>query len=480
MVPLVWRNWFRLLAAAGTLGEGRALTATRHATSSEPGDALARATQDGRASALARPITVPIVRVSIVLAALYSLLFSSRPTAPGPLEIGLTVMLAVTMALSFALPRRRFAWWMAQVSALIFIFGSMLINFSLDGRPVLLLLWLPWLAIIFVQNASAFQPRTALLASGAVFVAALGVMALYTRAGLVAPGMPVFDAMVLMALFHLTLIVMLYNVTRRGAFEITGRVRAEAALENAEARARIEGELSAARLNLAQADRSLSVSALAETIAHEIKQPLTAITASAQAALNWLRRDGPQIAEAAACSERILADVERAGDIVVSARDLIRRERGVRAPVDIAGLIVGVATMLREEAATKGVTLSAQAAEGLPLIAADAGQIRQLVVNLVLNAMEASRASPRGARPVFIRAAAAQGAVVLSVEDRGAGFPPGGDTRAFEAFFTTKPGGIGLGLAICKTIAEAHDGTIAAETLAKGARVSVTLPAAQP
>ncbi len=424
------------------------------------------------------PFTMPMVGAAIVAATLYNLFVSARPAEPGPLEIALNVALVAAMALTTAIPHWRVAWWIGQVTSLFFICGSTLINLSIDGAPARALLWMPWLAVVYVQNASGFAPRTGLAVSLAVFVTSLGVMAPYWISGKIAPGQPVFDALIVMTLFHLTLILMLFNVTRRGAFEITWRVRAEAALDLVEMQARTEAELSAARLKLAQLDRSLAASALAETIAHEIKQPLTSISAGANAALNWLQRNPPAVAEAQACAQRILSDAGRASEIVVSTRDLIHRQRGARAPVDVGILIGDVVTILRDDAALRGITLTAKAADGLPQLQADIGQLRQLVVNLTMNAIEASRASSTDMPSVAISADGTEHFIVISVEDRGRGFQPGGTERAFEPFYTTKSDGMGLGLAICRIIAEAHDGVIEIQALPRGTCVSVTFPVA--
>ena len=420
----------------------------------------------------------PAVGASIIAATLYNLFVSIRQIEPSLTELALNVALVLAVALATALPRRRVPWAIAQVTALVFIFASTLINFFIGGDPARVLLWMPWLAVVYLQNGGWFMPRIALALSGGIFLASLAAIAPYVLTGALEPGTPAFDALAIMALFHLTLIAMLYNMASRIAFELVARIRAEAALEAAEQRSRVEAELAAARLKLARGDRSLSVSALAESIAHEIRQPLTAISAAAQAALNWIQRDPPQLDEVAACGRRILADAQRAGEIVVSTRDLIRREIGVRAPVDIGGLIAEVATILRNETAAHGIMLATQSAAGLPRVPADAGQLRQLVVNLALNAIEASRANARGSRPVWITADGTEHFIVILVEDRGAGFANGGERRAFEPFFTTKTDGMGLGLSICRRIAEAHGGAIEIEALQRGARVSVTLPVA--
>ncbi len=408
----------------------------------------------------------------------YNLFLSAGGAEPGLLEFALNAGLLIALAIAMFRHRHPLVWVITQLVALAFIFGSVAINFYHGGEASRVLLWMPWLAIVYLQNAGTLIPRRAIAASAWIFLASLAVLAPYVITGVLAPGMPAFDAVVVMVLLHLALIVMLFAMARRIAVELTARIRMQAALEAAQSNARVEAELAAARLKLARADRSLSVSALAETIAHEIKQPLTSISTAAQAALNWLKHDRPSIEEATACNRRILDDARRAGEIVISTRDLIRREHGVRAPVDVGALIAEVATILRDETTEKGVDLTTDAADGLPRIAADAGQIRQMLMNIVINAIEASRSNAPGARPVTILANGTEHFVVIAVEDRGVGFVNGGEKRAFEPFYTTRPGGIGLGLPICRTIAEAHGGSVEAEALPRGARVSVTLPAA--
>lgn len=421
-------------------------------------------------------LTAPMVGAIILLATLYNLLLSIRQVDPGPAEIGLNVALIVTTSASMAIPGSRILWWIAQITSLVFIFGTILINYCIGGAPERTLLWMPWFALLYLQIAAWQRPRGALALSGVLFVASLGLNVFFYAVGYIVPGMPVFDALAVMALFHLALILMLFNVARRKEFEIAWRARAETALQGARSQARIEAELSAARLALAEERGSLSVSALAESIAHEIRQPLASISTGATAALNWLRREPPDPAEAAACTERILADSRRAGEIVTATRDLIRRKERPREVVDVGDMIAEVASILRDEAETLRVALSAHVGAAHLAVDADRAQLRQLLVNLVKNAIEASVGSD--IRVVTLSANAYGGEIILAVEDRGIGFIDDSNTQVFDAFVSTKPGGMGLGLAIARSIVEAHGGRIVATNLPQGARVSVTLPAA--
>ncbi|MFT3810009.1 MAG: HAMP domain-containing sensor histidine kinase [Micropepsaceae bacterium] len=417
-----------------------------------------------------------MVGAIILVATLYNLFVSVRQVDPGPFEISLNVALMIATASSMLLPRSRAAWWAAQVMSLLFIAGTVLINYAIGGAPERTLLWMPWLAVVYLQNAGWLAPRTSLVVSGCFFVASLGLFAFFAIVDYISPGMPVFDALVIMALFHLTLILMLFNVARRNAFEIAWRARAETAREIARTQARIEAELSATRLALAEECGSLSVAMLAESVAHEIRQPLTSIATGATAALNWLRHEPPDAGEAAACAERILSDARRAGEIVTATRDLIRREVRPREAVDTGAMIAEVASILHDEADMARVALSVQAGAAPLTVDADPAQLRQLLVNLAKNAIEASIGCDT--RVVTLSSQAYRGEIVLAVEDRGIGFGEEGHSRAFEAFFSTKPGGMGLGLVIARSIAEAHGGRIAAMALIQGARVTVTLPAA--
>lgn len=431
-------------------------------------------------------LTEIIVGITLIVATLYTLFVSVRSSDPGAAEIWMNVALVVTLGVTFVLviltglAQQFRAWAIAQIVALIFILGSTALNFWSGGDPVRALLWIPWLSMIYVQNAGMFLPRVALAISGGVFLISILALAPYVISGSAAPGTMAFDVLLIVGLMHFALIGMLFNVASRREMHFASRARAEIALAEAESRAQMEAKLAAARLELASVDRSLTVSALAAFIAHEIKQPLTAIISSGKASLNWLRRETPAIWEAEDCSERILQDANRASQIVISMRDLLRRERRDRERLDIASTLRDIESILREEVEAQSVTLTVEKGETLPTVDADPVQLRQVIINLALNAMEASIINPRGERPVTIRAIGTESCVTIEVEDRGEGFKDGGDARIFEAFYTTKPGGMGLGLVICRTIIEQHGGTIKAEALPRGARVLVTLPAASP
>lgn len=428
--------------------------------------------------------TRALVSVMLIAATLYNLFVSARPDAPSSTEIWLNVALIAALMTATAtialvgVTRHFVTWSVSQAITLLFILGCTLNNFWEGGATIRVLLWLPWLIVIYVQNAGVFRPHIALALSSGIFIASLAALSPYAIYRELHFGMPEFDVLVISALLQVTLIAMLYNVATRREMHLASRACAEAELAAAEDRARIEGELAAARLELAYINRSLTISALAASIAHEIKQPLSAIITSGNASMNWLARAEPVVHEAQRLNERIIKDASRASEIVISMRDLLQRGKAVQALVEPRALIEDIRPIMQSEAQAQGVQLTVDTASGLPLIAADRVQIQQVIINLVLNAIEASHAQPPGERPVGITVRAdAAGAVEFTVEDRGEGLTAESAERLFEAFYTTKPSGMGLGLAICQTIVQAHGGQITASPLEpSGTRMRFTIP----
>ncbi|BCW91069.1 Adaptive-response sensory-kinase SasA [Alphaproteobacteria bacterium SO-S41] len=428
------------------------------------------------------------VTVMLIAATLYNLFVSARPDAPSSMEIWLNLaliaaLLTATATIAVVGVKRHFITWLiAQTITLLFILGCTLNNFWEGGATIRVLLWLPWLIVMYVQNAGVFRPHIALVISSVIFCLSLVALAPYAIYRDLHFGMPEFDVLIAAALLQMTLIAMLYNVATRREMHLASRARAEAELAASEDRARIESELAAARLELAYINRSLTISALAASIAHEIKQPLSAIITSGNASINWLARAEPVVHEAQILNERIIKDASRASEIVISMRDLLQRGKTVRTAVEPRGLVEDIRTIMQSEALAQGAQLTVDYAPDLPAVAADRVQIQQVVINLVLNAIEASHGQPQGARPIRI---AVQGegadAVEFAVEDRGEGLSTESAARLFEAFYTTKPSGMGLGLAICQTIVQAHGGRIAATRLTpRGTRMSFTIPRSSP
>ncbi len=235
-----------------------------------------------------------------------------------------------------------------------------------------------------------------------------------------------------------------------------------------------------AEAGLARALRLATVAEIAATIAHEINQPLAAITANGGACLRSLAHQPPMLdtaREAAAC---IVADGHRAGDVIARIRALFNKEAPNQQATDVNDIIRHVVALLHSMIERQGVVLHTALAPALPPVSADPVQLRQVIVNLVTNAVEAMSGTAGRPRLLAVRSELDRdGAVAVTVEDSGSGFDPDQVTNIFDGFYTTKPGGIGVGLAISRSIIEAHGGSMWAEPgTPYGARFGFTVPLA--
>lgn len=233
-----------------------------------------------------------------------------------------------------------------------------------------------------------------------------------------------------------------------------------------------------ARSQLERMARVTNLGALTASIAHEINQPLAAVATSGAACGRWLDQTPPNLDKARGAVDRIVADANRASAVIARIRGLARREPPRRDRLDLNEAITEAVDRARSEIDRSGVTLRLDLTPDLPPVLADAVQIQQVAGNLLLNAIEAMEKVPTGRRSIEIRSfAESPGRVAFAVEDTGAGLPPGAQEQVFEAFWTTKDGGVGIGLAISRSIVEAHGGHIsAASGLRGGAAFLVSLP----
>jgi signal transduction histidine kinase len=241
----------------------------------------------------------------------------------------------------------------------------------------------------------------------------------------------------------------------------------------------IEDRRHAERLqaDLAHASRVSTMGELVASIAHELAQPITATTNNAKASLRWLQRDPPDLTQVRKGTERIIEAGIFASEIIDRLRSLYKKSSPKRQLVAINEVIGEMAGMLKSEARRHGVSINTNLKDDLPLIVADRVQIQQVLMNLMLNGIEAI--TDAGGVVTVKSQLWDDGQIEISVNDTGPGLPVGRADQIFDAFFTTKPQGSGMGLAISKSIVESNGGRIwANDDGGSGAMFHFTLPAA--
>ncbi|MDQ0468118.1 sensor histidine kinase [Labrys wisconsinensis] len=232
-----------------------------------------------------------------------------------------------------------------------------------------------------------------------------------------------------------------------------------------------------AEARLAHMARVTTMGELAASIAHEVSQPLAAIAAHGSAAQRWLAAAPPNRDEARHALERVVADAGRAGEVIARLRRLVMRRPPSHDPVDLGEVIAETVTIVRSEVRRHHAVLRTEVDAGLPPVIGDRIQLQQVVLNLLVNAVEAIGAAEGEPRELQVAAATDGRTVTVSVRDCGIGVPPAALDRMFEAFYTTKPTGMGMGLAISRSIVEAHGGTVyVAPNLPRGAVFGFVLP----
>ena len=250
------------------------------------------------------------------------------------------------------------------------------------------------------------------------------------------------------------------------------------AIVDISARKRMEARIHAINDQLTHMNRVATVGELSSSIAHELKQPLAAIVANANAGLRWLANERPNLDEARAALNAIAGAGHRAGEIIESLRSLFKKGSQEKIPVQIDDVIQNVLALMRVELERKSIVVQTELTRPLPLVIGNGGQLRQVFSNLVRNAAEAMDSVSPQARVLRVKTAIRDSeGVLVSIEDSGTGVNPEDLDRIFEAFFTTKSEGMGMGLAICRSIIEAHDGRLwASSGVHQGAVFNVLLP----
>ncbi|HVA79779.1 MAG TPA: ATP-binding protein [Candidatus Binataceae bacterium] len=243
-------------------------------------------------------------------------------------------------------------------------------------------------------------------------------------------------------------------------------------------RKRAVTEMLQLRSQLTYIARVNTMGELAASLAHEINQPLAAIRSNAEAIQSMLEAERPDLDEIKAAVADIVSDDARAGDTIRRLRALFRREELVRTEIDLGELLVEVSRIIRSDALIRKVSLTLDLRQPLRAILADRIQIQQAIINLLLNAFDAVAETEETSRQVTLTVLAEDsGCVRLLVRDSGRGIEPDALPRIFDAFFTTKPGGMGMGLAISRSIVEAHGGRLGVSSNpGRGTTFEITLP----
>jgi len=252
-----------------------------------------------------------------------------------------------------------------------------------------------------------------------------------------------------------------------------------AAVRDVTERTRSEEVLRQMQVDLAHVSRVTTMGELTASLAHEIKQPIAAAVTDANTCLRWLGRDQPDLAEAREAASRIIKDATRAADIISRVRLLFEKGTPQQELVDVNEVIREMIVLLRSEAARYSISISIELAEDLPKVMADRVQLQQVFMNLMLNGIDAMKGTTGGGELTINSQRGENQQLVLSVRDTGVGLPPEQADQIFNAFFTTKPHGTGMGLRISRSVVESHGGRLwAVDNSPRGASFYFTLPSA--
>jgi C4-dicarboxylate-specific signal transduction histidine kinase len=237
-----------------------------------------------------------------------------------------------------------------------------------------------------------------------------------------------------------------------------------------------------AQMQLAHANRIATMGQLAASLAHEVSHPIGATLMNAGTAQRWLATSPPNLDSARRSIDRIAADSRRATDIVGRIHDLAKKAPAHTENLEINEVALEIIGLMRSEMSTNGVLLQTRLTNDLPIIWGDRVQLQQVILNLMMNAVEAISEVTDGPRELSISTDTDEaGGVMIAVSDSGPGLPHANSERVFEAFYTTKASGLGMGLSICRSIVEAHSGRLwAAPNETRGAVFRMVLPINKP
>ena len=255
---------------------------------------------------------------------------------------------------------------------------------------------------------------------------------------------------------------------------ITGLMEMKRRVE--QSRNQAEEALRQAQSDLARVSRVTTMGELTAALAHEVNQPIAAAATDANTCLRWLNRDQPDVGEAREAASRVVKDATRAAEIISRVRLLFKKGAPQRESVDINEIIREMITLMRSDVTRHSISVRTELGEDIPPIMADRVQLQQVLMNLMINGIDAMK-EVDGTRRLTIKSQRENEHLTVSVSDTGVGLPPQHSDQIFNAFFTTKDHGTGMGLRISRSIVELHEGRLwAGDNSPRGARFAFTLP----
>jgi two-component system, LuxR family, sensor kinase FixL len=237
-------------------------------------------------------------------------------------------------------------------------------------------------------------------------------------------------------------------------------------------------QLQLQREEMAHMSRVSSMGELAASLVHELNQPLSAIASNAAAGRRFLAQNSPELEMFDELLADVAADARRAGDIIHGIHNFVRKSEGTRRPVNLNGIIREVLRLLHSDLLGRATSVETQLAPNLPMVDANPVNLQQVLLNLLMNSIEAMQSKPAAKRRILISTKCEGNSVVTSVRDYGGGLPKDNPDKIFTHFYSTKPDGMGMGLTIVRSIVEAHGGKLGAENADEGARFFFSLPVA--
>jgi len=372
------------------------------------------------------------------------------------------------------------AIWLHFITFTAFLLFSVGYSLFEMHDPVRALMWAFWLPQAWIHAAGhAIGTRKSVKGLFIPWAALALLTVVYLFQAGITPGQPIDDCLVLLPAAMVGCVTQLYMmVTFREHFALSQAVseRQNFLVRESAEREALKSELLATQLELERVNRSLTMSALSASIAHEVNQPLSAIVTNSSAALRWLSHPTPEVEEARKVIESVVSDGLRAGSVVATFKDMLTHSHETRALVDVNGLIEQTLGTVNSEAQSQGVTVLSNLDQGVDKLLIDQVQIRQVILNLVSNALDAMGATVDRPRLLRVCCKKDAGAVAITVSDTGPGIGTSTPDRLFDAFYTTKKDGMGMGLAISRMIVERHGGKLSLTSSSEGTTFRLAIP----